>query len=130
MARFDIEGIDDLVKELDGLEFDRIAPKMLEEAVPILERNVKKHSEAHRDSGEMASSIKATKARAGKDGYSVAVRPTGTDKKGVRNMGKLVYLEYGTSKQKATPVLTPSVRESEEPVRQKMQEVFDREAGG
>ena len=37
------------------------------------------------------------------------------------------HLEYGTAKQAATPVMGPAVAESEEPVYEKMQEVFDRE---
>ena len=42
-------------------------------------------------------------------------------------MEKACYLEYGTSKQTATPVISPAVRESEEAVAEKMQEVFERE---
>ena len=55
------------------------------------------------------------------------MRPTGRDEKGVRNMEKMVYMEYGTSKQEATPVLSPAVRKAEDPVTEKMQEVFNRE---
>ena len=83
----------------------------------------------HKDSGAMNASIKPTKPKRGRDGYSVTVRPTGTDKKGVRNMEKMAYLEYGSQKQAATPVLSPAVRESEEAVCQKMQEVFEQEVG-
>lgn len=127
MARFSVEGLDDLMKDLSDLEFDRIAPMMLEEAVPILEKNVKRRAALHRVSGDMQSSIKPTTARRGRDGYSISVRPTGNDRKGVSNMEKMVYLENGTSKQAATPVISPAVRESEEDVCRKMQEVFDRE---
>jgi HK97 gp10 family phage protein len=79
----------------------------------------------------MLKSIKTTKTSRLKnnDGYSITVRPTGKDKRGVRNMEKMVYMEYGTSKQSATPVLTPAIRESRESVEKKMQEVFDREVG-
>ena len=44
MAQFSVEGLDDLMKDLSDLEFDRIAPMMLEEAVPILEKNVKRRA--------------------------------------------------------------------------------------
>ena len=78
----------------------------------------------------MYKSIKKTKAgKASKGGYFASVRPTGTDKKGVRNMDKMVYLEYGTSKQDATPVLTKALKDSESAVYDKMQEVFNREVG-
>lgn len=127
MARFDVKGIEDLMKDLSDMKVERIAPKMLEEAVPILEEKVKDRAATHQVSGDMHLSIKPTKPKRGRDGYSITVRPTGTDKKGIRNMEKAAYLEYGTSKQKATPVISPAIREAEEPVCDKMQEVFDRE---
>lgn len=129
MGKFSVEGFDDLFSDMDSLDFDRIAPKMIEAGVPILEQAVKKRSAAHRSSGKMYESIKPTKVTQTGDGYSVTVRPTGKDEKGVRNMEKMAYLEYGTSKQAATPVISPAVRESEEAVAKKMQEVFDKEAG-
>lgn len=129
MANFSVEGLDDLMKDLDSLDIDRIAPVMLEEAAPILERNVKNRASVHKETGEMQKSIKSTKSKRTGDGYSIAVRPTGKDKKGVRNMEKACYLEFGTSKQGATPVISPAVRESEDLVAGKMQEVFDREVG-
>lgn len=129
MANFSVEGFDGLLKELNSLDIDRIAPAMLEEAVPILEKNVKNTASLHKDTGEMQNSIKPTKSKRTGDGYSITVRPTGRDKKGIRNMEKACYLEFGTSKQEATPVISPAVRESEEAVAKKMQEVFDREVG-
>lgn len=129
MASFDMEGLDSLISELSSIEIEEIAPKMLEESAPILQANIEKRAALHNRTGSMAGSIKATKAKAGKDGYSISVRPTGEDKKGVRNMEKMVYMEYGTYKQNATPILTQSVRESENDVLAKMQEVFDSEVG-
>lgn len=127
MARFDIRGIDDFMKELNRIDIDRIAPKMLEESVPILEKSVKIEVAKHKDTGAMEESIKPTAADVNKKGHYICVRPTGKDKKGVRNMEKMVYMEYGTSKQDATPVLSPAVRKSEGEVTEKMQEVFNRE---
>ena len=40
---------------------------------------------------------------------------------------KMVYMEYGTSKQDPTPVLTKAIKDSESAVLNKMQEVFNRE---
>ena len=48
----------------------------------------------------------------------------------VRNMEKMIYLEYGTSKQRATPVLSRATRRAEKDVISKMQEVFNREVDG
>lgn len=127
MAKFDIHGIDDFMKEISQIDIDRIAPKMLEESVPILEKSVRAESAKHRDTGAMEESIKAMGANINARGHYICVRPTGRDEKGVRNMEKMVYMEYGTSKQEATPVLSPAVRKAEDPVTEKMQEVFNRE---
>ena len=127
MAKFDIYGIDDLMKDLSQIDVDRIAPKMLEESVPILEKAVKAEAAKHKDTGAMEESIKATGADINAKGHYICVRPTGRDEKGVRNMEKMAVLEYGSSRQTATPVLVPAVRESEDKVLKKMQEVFDRE---
>ncbi len=127
MADFNMRGIDDFMSDLNTLDTDRIAPIMLEEAVHILEENVKRRTAAHKATGALAESMKASKAKQTKEGYSISVRPTGKDDKGVSNMEKACYLEYGTLKQTATPVISPAVRESEEAVVEKMQEAFERE---
>lgn len=129
MAKFDFTVPDSFVKQLGRLsDVDRIAPQMIDEAIPILEGNVKSEVSKHRDTGAMESSIKKTKAKATKNGgYYACVRPTGKDAKGVRNMEKMVYSEYGTSKQSPTPMLTKAIKDSENDVLEKMQEVFNRE---
>ena len=127
MAKFEVQGIDDFMKEISQIDIDRIAPKMLEESVPILEKSVRAESAKHWDTGAMEESIKATGANINARGHYICVRPTGRDEKGVRNMEKMVYMEYGTSKQAATPVLSPAVRKAEDPATEKMQEVFNRE---
>lgn len=128
--QFDIKGgLDDLLAELDAMDLDRVAPMMLEESVPILEEEIKAKASAHRDTGDMVRSIKSNKPRLNDAGYYINVRPTGKDEKGVRNMEKMAYLEFGAPghNQAATPVLTPAVRKAEPEVLDKMQAVFDRE---
>lgn len=131
-ATFDIKGVDEFMAALDRLgRFDEIAPKMLEEAVPILEEEVIRQATPHWDSGAMVKSIKKTGAMAGKTGgYYICVRPTGKDKKGVRNMEKMAYLELGAKGRQAIPVLTTAVLNASPAVKAKMQEVFNREVGG
>ena len=131
MAKFNFDISDDFLKELGSMaEVDKYAPQMIEEALPILEQKVKQETAKHKKTGDMYKSIKKTKVSKSKyDGYYATVRPTGTDSKGVRNMEKMVYLEYGTSDQPATPVLTKAVNDSEDEVLEKMQEVFNREVG-
>lgn len=132
MAKFNFDISDDFLKELGSMaEVDKYAPQMIEEALPILEQKVKQETAKHKKTGDMYKSIKKSKVKKSKyDGYYATVSPTGTDSNGVRNIEKMIYLEYGTSSQPATPVLTKAVNDSEEAVLEKMQEVFEREVGG
>ena len=125
---FKIDGIGQMMDELRLLgEPDELAPKMLEAAEPILTRNLMAGLANHRRSGDLVGSVKATKPKKGKEAWSLTVRPTGTDRKGVRNQEKLAYLEYGVKahNQPATPVLSPAVRQSEAACLDAMQRVFD-----
>ncbi len=94
----------------------KLAPKMIDESMPILEKNLKKELAKHRRTGDMLNSVKKTKAGKNKYGHYAVVRPTGTDSKGVRNMEKLAHAEYGTSKQSPTPILTKAIEDSEKSV--------------
>lgn len=129
MAKFAYSPPTDFLKQLGKLaKIDEIAPKMVEESVPIVQRNLIRELAWHVDTGELQESIKNTPVKKWKDGgvYAVA-RPTGTDSKGVRNMEKLAYMEYGTSKQNAKPVMSTVIGDSEGSVQNKMSEVFKRE---
>ena len=129
MGKFDFNISDDFIKQLGNLaDVDRIAPMMIDEAIPILESNVKKEASKYKRTGDMVNSIKHTKAKISKyGGHFASVRPTGTDRKGVRNMEKMVYMEYGAHGSTPHPVLTKAINDSESDVLDKMQEVFDRE---
>lgn len=126
---FNFEFPPDLIRQFEQLgAIDDYAPKMLDAAMPIIEKNVKAEIAPHRETGAMEASIKPTKAKKTKNGgFYAVVRPTGVDKNGVRNMEKLAYLEFGTVKQPASPVLTKAINNSRQPVREKMQEVFEEE---
>lgn len=128
MANFNFDFEDELEKQMAMLDnFDEIAEKIITESLPTLEQNVKSECNNHTETHEMVDSIKPTKVKKGKNGWYSVVRPTGKDKKGVRNMEKLVYLEYGTSKQIATPTLSVAVSKSNQPIAEKMQEIYNRE---
>lgn len=134
MGKFDFSIPDEFIKQLGKLaDVDRLAPKMIDEAIPILEERVKGEISSNMagspySKGDMLKSVKHTKAGPTKNGgYYATVRPTGTDRKGVRNMEKMAYLEYGTSKQSAKPILTKAIKDSESAVLAKMKEVFERE---
>lgn len=128
MANFNFDFDELFEKQMAQLDnFDEIAEKMIEGSLPTLEQNVRSECNNHSQTHEMVDSIKSTKVKKGKNGWYSVVRPTGKDKKGVRNMEKLVYLEYGTSKQIATPTLSVAVRKSTQPISEKMQEIYNRE---
>lgn len=130
MARFEVNGLDDLIKDLNSMDIERVAPLMLAAGAAPLERSVRSEAAKHHRTGSMEGSIKKTGASRGSKGnYYICVRPTGTDKKGVRNMEKMIYAEYGTSRQPSTPILAPAVGRSEDEVCKEMQDVFDREMG-
>lgn len=129
MAQFSISGMDELLVKLNQLgRFDEIAPKMMKAGMEILQEEVVAEASKHKDTGAMVASIKPTGLMAGYDGgYYMCTRPTGRDKKGVRNMEKMVYLEYGVKGCPGVPVITAAVIKAEPKVIQAMQEVFTRE---
>ena len=82
---FEIQGMGvGLMKELSAMDVERVAPAMLK-LVPILESSVKKQYMKHKDKGDLVKSVKKTGANRNKYGYYICVRPTGKDRKGVRN---------------------------------------------
>ena len=83
MANFEIIWADDFQKQLEnlGAKFDEIAPKMIDEAAPILEESMKRKLLRHKDTGELINSIKAKKAKPVKGGgYYGYVTATGVAK--------------------------------------------------
>lgn len=129
MGKFDFNIPPDFIKTLGKLsDVDALAPKMIDEATPILQSSVKSTLSRHKQTGEMISSIKRTRAKKKKNGgYIGTVRPTGTDAKGVRNMEKAAYLEYGTSKQAASPWIDAALGDCESAVLDSMKKTFERE---
>lgn len=142
MAKFSFETPTAFLKQLGKLaDIDKVAPKMIDGAMPLLTPKLIKEVGLHTGTGELQMSIKATKAKASpKGGFYAASLPTGIsesyiDAKGrkryrkekVRQMDKLAYLEYGTSKQAPKPVMTTVMNDSEADVLDKMQEIFNAE---
>lgn len=108
MARAKITGFDDLNQFFAKLEHpEKIAAKAVDKAAPVLEKALKSEiqSAANRkdargkpySTGELAESIGRTKARENDLGVFAVVKPEGTDSKGLRNVEKLAYLEYGVA---------------------------------
>lgn len=135
-------GLDDFISTLSSLDIALYAEQALEESAPILEERLRSLSEAHSRTGRMAGSIRTGKPKKKNDVYRIFVGPAGSSN-GVRNMDKMLWLEYGhgyrkgqintyasefgTFKgQKATPVITPAVVSSRTKVQDKLQSVFSK----
>lgn len=132
---FETLGFEDLEKELEQLgNIDDIAPAMLEVAAPILKEELQNQVQQAADkgyaNGDLAGSIKANKPGENHLGHYVSVTAKGKDRKGIRNNEKLAYLNYGTSKQSARPVISKAMKNSEKDCLNAMQDKFDEVTGG
>lgn len=138
MAKFTCDFPAELEAQLEALERsgqDSTVKKILEAGGEKVQAEMKAQCRAHERSGKMAGSIKTTKAAKNSKGYFVVTRPTGKEvrkmKNGkthtVRNMEKLVYLHYGTSKQAATGIVTKVVSRAETQALTAMQDIFNQE---
>lgn len=137
MGSFNLE-IPDILKDfMDNIEqnLDEISMEAVESAesivVDALTEECSKHNIAETDKtrGEMVASIEAVGAKRNQYGVFDYVYPMGEDSKGVRNVEKLAYLEYGTSKQPATPVMQKVVNRIEEKVYCQMEKYIKEKLG-
>ena len=125
MAKFSVTFDDELVKQLERLEnFDELAKQILTDSSKPLEDSLNRELMAHKDTGALIKSVRKI-VKKSKYGWFLMVRPTGKDKKGVRNMEKLAYIEFGTSKQAPRPLLSRAIRSAESAVKELMQRNFD-----
>ena len=147
MANFTFDIPTDFLKQLGKLQdIDRIAPIMIDEALPTLEASFKRNLNGvlKDPTGELLASIKMVTSKKVKNGgYYGYVTAKGASKKKMykrrdftgavkreepyRNYQKILALEYGTSKQGPRPFITRAIKNAEPEVLRKMQEVFDRE---
>lgn len=120
-------GLDALMKELKELgRVDELAPRMLEAAAPILEKEMKKQVRMQADkgyaTGDLENAVTHGEAKKNQYGHYITVTAEGKDRKGMRNNEKLAYLNYGTSKQQARPVIATAVKKAENDCINAMQE--------
>lgn len=134
MANFRIDGLDETIMELERLgRFGEIAPKAVDAAAPILESAVVSAVSAAADkgyaTGDLAGSIRRTKAKMNDQGAFSVVKPNGRDRKGASNADKLLRLEYGRSGQSARPCLAAAVNRAENECIKAMEDVVYEELG-
>lgn len=144
MASFEFDIPNDIFGKLMECNSEEMCLEALDSSAPYLVTSLKSSLSSHKDTGELQASIKAKKAKLCKNGaYIVNVLPTGysssktfkrATKKAVKrydvsNAAKLIWLEYGTSKQAATPVLGMAVKNSESAVLKKIEDVYYKHIG-
>ena len=110
---------------------DEVAPRMLEEAAPILQQEIVKEMPA--STSHYASKVKISKPKKTKSGGWVStINFAGKAKDGTRLMQLMAFWEYGTyiSKNERIPktgFLKKAIARSENDVTKKMREVYDEE---
>lgn len=142
MARFKMDIPADLFSEIGNMS--ELCPQIIEEAEPALVEGMREQIQKvirhpDRSTGELVDSITASKPKKEKDGsWSGFVGPQGYSsqyyykgrkkkrKYKLSNAAKLVFMEYGTSRQKATPVLDSVIKNTEAEALARMQAAFER----
>lgn len=142
MGTFDFDIPEDIFPKSLTDNLEETCMEAIEEAEQIVVEEMKKQIEAavsDKSTGELVKSIKAGKPKQSKfDGFYGKVGPTGYSKSyyyggknkkrkyKLSNAAKLVFIEYGTSKQAARPVLMKIKNNTEKAVINKIQEVINR----
>lgn len=130
MARFDMSGLDDVIREMRrmGEESGDAAKAMLQAGAESVKSAWRQAAEDHnlRDTGDMIESIgfNSEPKKIG-DVMSIDIYPQGTDRKGVRNAEKAFVLHYGTSKMEAKRWVDDADRYSETTAIPAMEAVWD-----
>ena len=131
MARFNTEGIDDIINEMYrlGEGIGPVADEMCTAAAEEIRDAWKRTAEKHgfRANGDMIDSIGFVNAPTrASDVKAKDIYPIGVDRKGVRNAEKAFLLHYGTSRIKAKYWVDEADDASAEPVEARIQEIWDR----
>lgn len=137
MARVSMTGFDDLESMFSKLmEPTKMAIKAVDAAAPVLEESFRSEIRKAADrtdkkgrpysTGELAASVHRTEAKENHLGVFSVAKVEGTDSKGVRNVEKLAYLEYGVASkgQVPHPVRQKAINAAEEECVKIMQEVI------
>ena len=134
MARFNVDGFDDVQKKLlrHNSAAQKAAPKMLEAGAKVLVRAQKAVSRqiGVYDTGQFHDSIKPTKVKTRDEEKYVEIYPQGVDDKGVRNAEKGFIAEYGTSRIQARPWMSTANAQAADEVHEAMRKVWEEETVG
>lgn len=141
--RMDLIWPDDITAQMQQMaNLDSIAPEMLKAAAPFAVDALRQRVGQHRSNKankHLADSIQAKKPKKRKSGgyamdvafvgYDTGHGASGRQKDRVAQNQKAVALEYGTSKQAATPFMDKAANDCKDAVGAVMQDVFNRRCG-
>lgn len=130
MADFDFTlDVDSLFPE--ALKDENLSKEMVKAGQEILKTAIQRGAARHRKTGAMANSIKAKAPKISKNGDVVGnVNFTGTDKNGMNNAQKALWLDYGTKHIHGTAFVRSAIKSSEGVALKAMEQVFDSKAKG
>lgn len=104
-----------------------IAKKMLEAATPMVKEALVGNTPE--DTGDLKKSIRVTPVLKRNDGWFRAIRPTGINSRGERNMDVAAWKNYGTSKMPPEYFIEGAVHKVKEKALDIMEETFYKEVG-
>lgn len=117
---------DEILKEAE--HSDKMLLDMIKAGQNVMVDAMKSSASKYKKTGDMVNSIKATKPVINKDGNPVGrVKFMGDDKSGMSNSAKAMWLEYGTTKRKATPFVRPAIEGSQNAIYTAMKKVKQEE---
>lgn len=130
MAKFEATGLDALRAKFAGREkkVTSTVYHMLNAGVKIMKEEMQQTMKEMdiEESGDLINSIKSSGVKKDKSGaYSVTVAPSGTDRKGVRNMEKAIIAELGKEGVPARPWRTVAEERGSKKARERMAEIFN-----
>ncbi len=114
-----------------GIQDEKLALDMIDAGQEIMLKAIQKGANKHRDTGEMAESLKKSKPVIDKNGDAVGrVKFYGKDRNGMLNWYKAIRLEYGRTGENAKPFIRPAIKGSENAAKSAMQRVFNQKTKG
>lgn len=129
MAKFEVNIPNDLMKDIEKLyNTDEMIKELLNSedvSRPLIDSFVGE-LKPHFKFGDLEGSVKKL-VKKNKYGWFLVVRPTGRDRKGVRNMEKLMTLEFGskTREQPARPLIDRATKNAENAVIKALERKLD-----
>ncbi len=127
MASLDIKLDPDAILK-EGQHSEEMLLNMIEAGQKVMAEYIRESSRKYSKTGDMANSVKPTKAVIDRNGNPVGrVKFMGDDRNGMSNSAKAMWIEYGTTKRSATPFVRPAIQSSKNAVYSAMKNVEQKE---